>query len=293
MDWAKAKTILIAVFLASDIFLACMIIGGNTGSINNVDGEKIKLMTEYLSEKNIKVTGQIPTVRVDMPSITVKYKLFKKEDIEDLFFSHGEKAVESLESGTVKLKGSNIEVSIKDSRELNYTDHRISPVTASDERTCTKNIEEFLSRLDIKNDANILRVEELEGYMRFVYGQFFKGTPIYNSVMEFYVNDTGVQSARIVWFEAIKQSGRKSDVISPVIALLALSEYQSAIGVESLDVLEVQQGYHFGTGAIGQVDTSKVEEGTAFPVWKITTNKDIIYINAYNEKVEGMEKAAR
>jgi len=37
-------------------------------------------------------------------------------------------------------------------------------------------------------------------------------------------------------------------------------------------------------------DVSEVVEGTAFPVWKIKTDRDIIYINAYNEKVEGIEK---
>jgi hypothetical protein len=76
-----------------------------------------------------------------------------------------------------------------------------------------------------------------------------------------------------------------------VVALLALPDYLTGTGAASLEVLKVQQGYHFGTGAIGQVDASKVEEGTAFPVWKITTNRDIIYVNAYNEKVENVEKA--
>lgn len=289
MDWAKAKTILIAVFLASNLFLAYMIIGANTGNSVDVDGEKIKLIIDYLAEKNITVKDQIPTKKTDMPSITVKYKLFKKEDIVEQIFSPEEKAAETVEGSTVKLKGSNIEVSIKDSRELYYTNSSIRPGTA-DEKACSKKIKEFLDRLGLKDDANTRRVEDLDGYKRFIYGQSFKGAPIYNSIMEFYVNDEGVQKARIVWFETIKQEGRKSAVISPVIALLALPQYNADNGAKGLEVLGVQQGYHFGTGAAGQVDTSKVEEGTAFPVWKITTNRDIIYINAYNEKVEGIEK---
>jgi hypothetical protein len=108
--------------------------------------------------------------------------------------------------------------------------------------------------------------------------------------MEFHVNNSGVKKARIVWFETVKQSGKKTDVISPLIALLYLPKHNENSTIPSKEVLDIQQGYYFGTGEIGQVDVSKVEEGTAFPVWKITTNRDIIYINAYNEKVEGIEK---
>ena len=290
MDWAKAKTILIAVFLAINIFLGYRIIAASPGSIGYVDEEKIKLVTDYLSEKNITVKGQVPVKKTDMPSITVKYKLFKKEDIVGSFFSPEEMAAESTEGSTVKLKGKDIEVSIKDNRELYYTDSSIKPAAAIDEKACKDSIKEFLGRLGMKDDANLRVVENLEGYKRFIYGQSYKGVDIYNSIMEFYVNDAGIYIANIVWFETIRQEGKKTDVISPVIALLYLPEYYENSIVSSKEVLEIQQGYYFGTGANGQVDVSKVAEGTAFPVWKIATDTDIIYINAYNEKVEGVEK---
>ncbi|MDD4503846.1 MAG: two-component system regulatory protein YycI [Clostridiaceae bacterium] len=290
MDWAKAKTILIAVFLVVNIFLVSIIFGASTSSIGYVDSEKIGLITEYLAEKNITVTGKVPTKKNDMSSITVKYKLFKKEDIAGSFFSQEEKAAESISGSTVKLKGKDIEISIKDSRELNYTDSSISPAEAIDEKICRKNIEEFLNRLGMKDHVYIRTSEDLEGYKRFVYVQSFKGAAIYNSIMEFYVNDSGIRGARVVWFETVRQAGKKTEVISPVIALLYLPKHSKNSAIPSMEVLEIQQGYYFGTGESDQVDVSKVEEGTAFPVWRIITNTDIIYINAYNEKVEGIEK---
>lgn len=293
MDWAKAKTILITVFLAINIFLAYMIIGANTGSIGYVDGERVKKITNYLAERDITIKGQIPLKKVEMPSITVKYQLFNKEDIAKRIFLPEIKVEESKEGSTVKLSGDSLEVSIKDSRELVYIDNSIKPSAAIDQKTCSNRIKEFLDRLGLKDDADIRQVEDLEGYKRFVYGQSFKGAVIYNSVMEFYVNDAGVQRARITWFDTVKQASRKANVISPEIALLSLPKYKADIAAQSIEVREVQQGYYFGTGASGQVDTSKVEEGTAFPVWKITTDKDMIYINAYNEKVESVEKARK
>ena len=291
MDWAKAKTILIAVFLAINIFLAYMIIGANTGNIGYVDGERVKQITDYLAEKNITMKGQVPLKKADMPSITVKYKLFSKDEIAERIFSPEAKAEGSIEGSTVKLSGGSQEVSIKDSRELSYIDSSIKPAATIDQKVCSKHIVEFLARLGLKDDANIRQVEDLEGYKRFIYGQSFKGAVIYNSVMEFYVNDVGVHRAKIVWFDTVKQASKKANVISPEIALLSLPKQYKDSAARSVKVLEVQQGYYFGTGTSGQVDTSKVEEGTAFPVWKLATDRDIIYINAYNEKVEGVEKA--
>jgi regulatory protein YycI of two-component signal transduction system YycFG len=213
MDWAKAKTILIAVFLAGNIFLAYMIIGANNGNVGYVDNENIKLITDYLAEKHIFVKDQVPAKKIGMPSITVKYKLFKKEDIIKRIFSPEEKVAEAIEGNILKFKSSNIEVSIKDSRELSYMDNSIRPAAAIEEKACSKNIKEFLDRLGMKDDASIRMVEDLEGYKKFTYGQSFKGAPIYNSIMEFYVNDAGVYKANILWFETIKQAGSKADVI--------------------------------------------------------------------------------
>ncbi|HYF82223.1 MAG TPA: two-component system regulatory protein YycI [Clostridia bacterium] len=293
MDWSKAKTILITVFLAINIFLAYMIIGANTGSIGYVDDESVKQITNYLAERDIKVKGQVPLKKLEMPSITVKYQLFNKEDIAKRIFLPEIKVKESIDGSTVKLSGDSLEISIKDSRELVFIDSSIKPSAAIDQKTCSNHIKEFLDRLGLKDNADIRQVEDLEGYKRFVYGQSFKGAVIYNSVMEFYVNDAGVQRARITWFDTVKQASRKANVISPEIALLSLTKYKADIAAQSIEVWEVQQGYYFGTGASGQVDTSKVVEGTAFPVWKITTDKDMIYINAYNEKVESVEKARK
>lgn len=293
MDWAKAKTMLIVVFLAINIFLSYIIIGGTTSSIGYVDSEKITLVTDYLDEKDITVKGQVPVKKTDLPSITVKYKLFSKEDIIRALFSPEEKPVESIDDGVEMLKGKDIEVDIKDSRELIYIDSSISPAAAIEEKACRMRIDEFLAKLGMKDDGNIRAAEDIEGYKRFTYRQSFKGAAIYNSIMEFYVNDAGVHRAKIVWFETIRQAGKRTEVISPVIALLYLPEHNKASILPSKEVLDIEQGYYFGTGASDQVDVSKVAEGTAFPVWKITTERDIIYINAYNEKVEGIEKAVK
>lgn len=293
MDWAKAKSILIAVFLAINVFLAYMIIDANTGSIGYVDGEKVKQITSYLSEKNITVKGQVPQRKFDLPSIWVKQTLFDKAEISSRLFPQGEEAAETTEGNIVRLKGGSREITIKDSRELYYSDSSIKPLENIDEKACIRHIKDFLGKLGLKDNASIRYTEQLEGYRRYVHKQAFKGYILYNSEMEFYVNDYGVQKASIVWFDTLRQAGRKAGVISPEIAMLYLAEHYKKQPQLKVEVIGVEQGYYFGVGNSEQVDTSLVEEGTAFPVWKITTDRDIFYINAYNEKVEGVEKARK
>lgn len=290
MDWAKAKTILIALFAAVNVFLAYMTFGAGMGSVGYVDSEKVKQITDYLAEKGITVEGNIPGKKVDLPLIIVKYKLFGKEDIREGFFSGSDMPEESVSGNTVKLIGKNVEISIKNNRELYYTNSAIRPAETIDEEACRKNIEELLSRLNMTYFSDIKTSEDIEGYKRFVFSQAFKGAEIYNSIMEFYVNDSGVHRAKIVWFETIREAGNKTEVISPLIAMLYVPEHNKNSEVPSKKILDIRQGYYFGTGARSQVDVSEVMEGTAFPVWKIETDRDRIYINAYNEKVEGIEK---
>jgi len=293
MDWAKAKTILIVVFLAIDIFLGYVILGDSNGTAGYVDKEGLERVTGYLSEKGIQIKGEVPDRKIDMASINVKYKLFNKADTAAAIFTSGEEFSETIGIRTVKLQSEDKTAYIKDNRELTYTDTSISPSDKIDEKGCGRKVRDFLTRLGMKDDADIRSVEHTDGYLRLIYGQSFKGAQIYNSQMEFYVNDSGIHKARIVWFETMKQAGKRTEVISPVIALLYVPLYNNDNPDPSKAVLGVQQGYYFGTGVNEQVDASVVEQGTAFPVWKITTDRDIFYINAYNEKIEGVEKAEK
>lgn len=293
MDWSRAKTILIVVFLAIDIFLGYVILSESSGSAGHVDSESLARITAYLADKGVDVKGSIPDRKKEMASINVKYKLFRKDAVMAALFPEGGNVTETIGINTVSLQAAAIRAEIKDNRELTYTDSSIRPSEVIDEKNCSRKVGEFLASLGIKDDADTRRVENAGGYLRMVYNQTFNGAQIYNSHMEFYVNNSGIHKARIVWFETVRQVGKKMDVISPAIALLHVTKHNKDNLLPSREVLEVQQGYYFGTGVNEQVDASIVEEGTAFPVWKIVTDRDILYINAYNEKIEGIEKAGK
>lgn len=293
MDWSKAKRILIVVFILINLYLGYVIIDINTGSMGYVDRESIQRVTDYLAGKNVRITGQIPDKKIGMSLINVKYKLFSGEDLKGRLFSVEEAVEESRDGHTVKLSAKAKEVSINDNRELLYTDSSITPAGDINEKACRKKVVDFLTRLGINTAGSTSSIESVEGYKHIVFRQTFRGTYIFNSVMEFYVNDSGIQRGRIIWFETVKQAGKKTEVVSPVVAVLTVADLNKNSILPSREILSVEQGYYFSTGAKDQVDVSKVEEGTAFPAWRVATDKYMIYVNAYDEKVEGVEKAIK
>lgn len=293
MDWAKAKTILIVVFLTINIFLGYMIIGTGSGSIGYVDSQKIQEAANYLADKKIIIRGEVPRKKTDLTSVTVKYKLFYKKDIVESLFLPNDKIEEIRDENILTLKNADIRIHIKDDRELFYMDNAVKPVLSEiDEKASKENIYNFLGKLGMKvKDMGIVSAGEEAGYKKYTFEQRYKGFVIYNSRMEFYVNDNGIYKASIIWFDTVKQANKGGHVVSSLDALSTIFDYYKDDIGTGLDVLSIEQGYYFGIGAKEQVDTSKIEEGTAFPVWKITTSREVIYINANNKRIEGLEKA--
>lgn len=293
MDWAKAKTILIAVFLGINIFLGYMIIGSGSGSIGRIDSRKIQETTEYLTENKINVKTEVPDRKTDLPPVTVKYKLFKKDSIVKNFFPPNEEIEEFRDENGLILNNGDIQIQIMEGKEFYYQDNGIKPsADETDERTARKNIDSFIEKLGIKpGSTRIISAGKVGGYSKYVFEQLYRGFVIYNSRMEFYVNNNGIHKAGIVWFDTVKQANKTGSVVSSLDALSTMFDYYKENIGQGVGVLGIEQGYYFGIGVGKQVDTSKIEEGTAFPVWKITTDRDLIYVNGYNKHIEGLEKA--
>ena len=294
MDWARAKTILIVVFLAINIFLGYMIIGTKNGNTVYIDSQKIQEVTDYLSGKGIEVKGEIPRKKVDMPSITVTYKLFNNKEIAEKLLLANDKIKETDTDSSLTMETEDIQIKIKNGRELNYLNKTVEPVFSEiDEKLCKKNIYGFIQKLGIENSGmDIVSAEEENGYMKYVYRQKYRGYVIYNSRMEYIVNDHGISKANIVWFNTINQVSKSGTVVSPLDALLTVYDYYKDDIGQGFAVLGMEQGYYFGTGTEKKLDTSKIEEGTAFPVWRINTSMGLIHVNAYNKRIEGVEKAS-
>ncbi|MCK9218106.1 MAG: two-component system regulatory protein YycI, partial [Firmicutes bacterium] len=118
-----------------------------------------------------------------------------------------------------------------------------------------------------------------------MYNQVYKNQFIDKTFLDMKVTNNGVAYMKMLWFESIENGKTKNEVIPPTKALLKLSEfYREMEG--TIIVEDISQGYYFGSKIEQPFDVQSVEEGTAIPVWRISTNMGKIYINAYNGTIE-------
>lgn len=288
MNWSRAKTILIIVFLIVDIFLFYQTYTGKIGNKIVADKRSTDQVVEYLEKQDILIKGSIPTKSISCSLLTVKYKYFDRSHALDIFFDSMENVDFSQDNSKVVMENDEVYLEMKNNGEILYKNKNITLGDVIDEGQSLKNIEKFLKKLNI-TDNEIFAVNKTKekGCIKVKYSQGFKDMFIDNAILEIKATNKGVVSMKMLWFESIRIGKTKKEVIPPIKALMKLSEVFKDIN-KTVTVEEISQGYYFNTNIenVKEFDIKTVEEGTAIPVWRIKTDMGYIYINAYNGTVE-------
>lgn len=287
MNWSRAKTILIIVFLIADIFLFYVTY---SGSIETTDIKSISEVALHLEKQGIQIKGTIPAKGISCPLLNVKYKYFDEKEVSKIFFDSAENVNIKRDDYKTSMDGNGISLEMKNNGELFYLNRN---VTASrdeviDEKQALKNIEEFLNKLNINlNEVYTSSKTSEDGYVKVGYTQGYKNMFLDNTYVEIKASNKGVAYLKMLWFESVKNGKTIKDVISPIDALMKLSEIFRD-NEKTITVQEMSQGYLFDLNIkqVKEFDVETVEEGTAIPVWRIKTDVGYIYINAYNGTVE-------
>lgn len=289
MDWSRAKTILIIVFLVADIFLGYQYINQNQQSAPTITQESINETVDYLKKQNIFVQGTIPNKAIQMPNIKVKYKSFHTDEIINMFFANNDNAPSvTVGKENLIIENDKIQVQIKKDKELYYLNKTIKGQKGEiDEVKCKKIAENFLGQVGIYGaTTEAARKSTTDGYMMVSGVQRYKGLFVDGTQIEMMVNEEGIYKATLLWFGDVKPNESKT---KPVISALKALEMASKIYTdkyENVNIFEIKQGYYFGTNELEQFDLRMIEEGTAVPVWRIKADKATIFINAYNGQLE-------
>ena len=289
MDWSRAKTILIIVFLIADIFLGYQFINQNQQSSPTITQESINETVARLKQHNILVQGTIPNKAIQMPNIKVKYKSFGKNEVINAFFANNDKEPNIMtDKENLIIEDDKIQIKIKNEKEFFYLNKAIGKQKSEiDEAKCKNLAEDFLGKVGIYGAATeIIKKSTTEGYIVIAGVQRYKGLFVDGTHIEMTINEDGVYKAAILWFGDIKPNESKTKlVISPLKALEKATKYYTDKYVR-VNIFEIKQGYYFGTNEAEQFDLKMIEEGTAVPVWRIKADKATIFINAYNGQLE-------
>lgn len=285
MDWKRAKNILIVMFLIVDLFLAYQLFVISRKQYIYINNDEIESVMQYLNSKNIRLTAEIPSKVFVSPPLKVKYQEFKEADIKSKIFEAGNFSVTDNEESYTVSDGT-VEVEVKNHVYLSFTDKSISlEPTNVDEDKCIDNAYKFIEKLGINTSNKYIKAKEIHSnYVRLVLGQEYKGIPVENSYVDIMATEYGIASAKVNWFEYIKP-GKKENITTPVVALLSASK-RKGTSTEPVTISQIKQGYYYSLDTADKKSENLVQAGTVYPMWVISYNKNEIYVNAYNEKIE-------
>lgn len=290
MNWSKAKTILIVVFLVADIFLFYELYMGTLGNRITMDKESTREVINYLDKQGILVKSAIPKNSTPKTTLTVKYKYFDKYYAMENFFDLSEDVAVNSYDDRVVLEDEKAYVEINSNGEFIYMNKTIihDQAVAIDEKQALKKVEEFLNKIGVVDiDTNNCTKSIEKGYLEMYCSQLYRDTFLDKSYLELQATNNGVIYMKMLWFETVNNGKTKKEIIPPIKALMKLSErYKDS--EQNITVSDISLGYYFNADIeqVKELDVIAVEEGTAVPVWRIKTDVGNIYINAYNGTVE-------
>lgn len=290
MNWSKAKTILIIVFLIADIFLFYELYSGALGSRLIMDKENTKEVIKYLEKQGISVKSSIPKPSSSRATLTVKYKYFDKQYALENFFDSPDVVAIHTQDDRIVMEDEKIYVEINKNGEFIYTNKALMQDGEApfDEKQALNKIEAFLKKIGIGEKDRYNESKTIEkGYLGIYFSQAYKDTFLDKSYLEIQATNKGVIYIKMLWFETVNNGKAKKEIIPPIKALMKLSElYKDS--EHNVTVSDIGLGYYFNTDLeqVKELDVKAVEEGTAILVWRVKTDMGDIYINAYNGIVE-------
>jgi len=287
MDWKRAKTILIIMFLMINGFLSYQLIVANRNQTIYMSKQELESVQKYIESKNIKLEVEIPDRVKTIPSLKVKYNQFEIERVKQQFFNDKDVKLTMLADG-FSIINENIAVEVKDDIYFYYKNDAIKIKQGEvNKKKCLNNANIFIESLKLGTSNKYVKLQEVKnGYVRIVLGQQYKNIPVDDSKIEIIVTEEGVLEARINWFEWIKPD-KSYNITTPVVALLKAFEDKKA--EEVITVKQIRQGYYFNTDGYKDIQGNTPVDGTVSPMWVIVSDKGQTYINAYNEKIEKVQ----
>ncbi|MFZ5968297.1 MAG: two-component system regulatory protein YycI [Bacillota bacterium] len=251
MDWSKAKNILIAAFIITNIFLIVNIerelMSANDFGVLTQD--QVNEILDILEEKNVTVDTSLPPMPMVLSNLDVAYETFDKDDVYRRLSSDG------VDDGRWRIY-------IYENRLICVSSQRKTSLTTLDETVAYDKAIEFIE------SYQWAKKEEIDHWTTFfngreyevVFKQRYKGFFLESSEMRVFVDQEGIKQFERVWLEPIKMKTKKYAVMPAPKAILLgidrLKEYD-----EEIIIQDIQLGYWFSW------DNAK--SGTAIPAWRI------------------------
>lgn len=262
MDWARAKSILIAVLLLLNIFLLVTI--GFYKSGQGISRETISNTVEILEDRGVTVQGEIPLYKRDIPAliyengsldrVTAAQKLLGKDYTPPAEIKDGE----SLVSGTKKLV-------FRSGNTFAYSDESPSDIVKiEDIDSVERYLRKFLNGLGFQASAYRLDqyVENPDGSYILNFIGKYKKFLIFNNSIKAVVTKNGITYLE-GRYRKVKGFSTRSMPIMPAYQILLKNFSRD----EKVTITRIDIGF---TGFIKE--EQNMQEFSEGPAWRIITS---------------------
>ena len=244
MDWTKAKSILIAALIVTNLVLIFTYLNQNK-SFDSNEKEMQKVTVKLLKERNIYLETEIPSEHKKMPKLTVRYdKMDEKVVNEQLKKQKGLPANQRTKENIIGMTEEFIEKCGLMTDNVTFDSYKEEGNTAE---------------ISYKNCINDIAIED--------------------SYITCTVEDGKITAFKRFWLKPVETGETKKDVITATAALIKFMSENK--GSEKIYVKELSLVYWVDSSSF---ETESPVTDTAFPAWKISYNDDKIkYIPAWEQ----------
>lgn len=287
MDWGRAKTILIWLFIILNLFLGLQLYLREQ-QIVVLSSEQIDDVKALLERGNLFVEVEIPRSVKAEPSLAIE---LESPDIPKVIQSLQQKGYEKTKKNMYRNQQERVR--LKNSVELLYTSpgalFQPSKFTAEEAQKSADNMLNFMgvSTRQYRLVGDLGKVLLDSGEYQFLYHRVFKGKTIYNNEIQVRVSPKGVTYVRIATMNPHLYEERigirpATEALIQVFRSIQRGDVKKSIPGFSEDQPHYITALSFGY-FVDQKNGQWVEgaTGTALKVWRIVIDeKYVVYVNA-------------
>ncbi len=262
MNWYRAKTILIILFLFSDLFLLGNIII-STRRLTAVAPEIIESTIQILKNNNISIEKEsIPENILSLPYAEADNVIYDFNAFSRAFLGEGAKKTDEFlyesNSGTIQFTGDGFtykSISQSDSKKTNEKDARATAI-------------EFLKSKGFDLSNAEIYSEKYSDEFSITLKNKVNSLPLFNSVITTKISGTQITEVSGTWFNISHTKGQENELKTVTSALIDCIPSVTNVPAK---ITELTLGY-----TIPDV-TLYHKSATLIPVWEIQDEKGNIY----------------
>jgi len=267
MNWSRVKTILIVLFLCTDIFLLGIYFTSKHTS-SEISGDVIDSIVKILANNDIKVkASSIPRKMPSVPNAEAQnvmpdYETFAKTVLGD--------DLSAIDFGYASGRGKITFYGDRFNFIANPETYAVSDRSIADEVNAKEIVTSTLKPLGFDlGSAKISVTETADGGHSVELRNYAKSLPMFNSKVVVTLSNTEITSISGIWFNEVKTSDKNESTIKNVTS--ALIDFIPMVS-EATEITAIKHGY-------GIFDTSSFHKTVKLiPVWEVTAKDGSSYL---------------